>query len=63
MESLCVGGGRSAVNMLKRVGERTEPCGTPAFGLKKIENEFWWRILVCLSPKKLHKSLFVRSGN
>ena len=61
-ESGCVGSGRSDVYMLKRVGERTEPCGTPASGVKEVDSDCLCLILMCLSVRKLQRSFWNTAG-
>ena len=50
------------MNMLNRVGERTEPCGTPAWGVNGAERVPLWLILVTLSSRKLQRIFCVSGG-
>lgn len=55
-ESRCVGSGSLLVYILKRVGDMTDPCGIPAWGVKYVEKVEACLILVRLSVRKLQRS-------
>ncbi len=47
---------------MKRVGEMAEPCGTPALGVKGMESEFLYFIVMVRSVRKLHNSFWIIVG-